>query len=151
MILIQPNVTLLKQGYTLDDIKKHIEICARTCYKSVGTETSYQSFIDKLISSGHLAMLEHGTVYLKRRVEHISKPTMAYRYKANPYSRVNSDEVGTKYITTNLRVIVENGWKEDLKYLSFPERWHDKRITLRIITDIGLGRELCRHKILCVA
>ena len=68
MKLINSKVEILEPtGYTIDDIYKQIEIAGRTCYKSEDkiTPTSAKEFVDRMIKSGHGAMLEHGTVYLK--------------------------------------------------------------------------------------
>ena len=49
-----------------EDLYKQIELAGRTCYKSEDkiTEDSAKAFVDRMIKSGHTAMLEHGTVYL---------------------------------------------------------------------------------------
>lgn len=48
-------------------ICRFIEMCARNCYKSEGniTEDSYKAMIEKLIQSGHTAMLEHFNITVK--------------------------------------------------------------------------------------
>ena len=66
MKIINPSFTILEQGAGLDGMYKHIEIAGRTCYKSEDkiTEGSAQKFVERMVNSGHGAMLEHGTVYL---------------------------------------------------------------------------------------
>ena len=67
MRLIKPRVEIIKQEeYDLNHIFKFIELAGRTCYKSEDriTEDSAKEFVDRMIKSGHGAMLEHGTVYL---------------------------------------------------------------------------------------
>ena len=66
MKLISPSVQLLEQGPGLKGIYKQLELAGRTCYKSEDkiTEDSAKGFVDRMIKSGHGAMLEHGTVYL---------------------------------------------------------------------------------------
>ena len=67
MRLIKPSVEIIKQEeYDLNHIFKFIELAGRTCYKSEDkiTEDSAKEFVDRMIKSGHGAMLEHGTVYL---------------------------------------------------------------------------------------
>ena len=51
----------------INSVYRQIEIAGRTCYKSEDkiTETSAKEFVDRMVKSGHGAMLEHGTVYLK--------------------------------------------------------------------------------------
>lgn len=89
MKLIKPNVVILEQQPGLDGIYKQIELAGRNCYKSEDkiTEDSAKAFVDRMIASGHGAMLEHGTVYLA-----IPKTTYAPEaintYLHNPYSRV---------------------------------------------------------------
>ena len=67
MKLIKPSFEILEQGFSLDDIYKHIELCGRTCYKSNDkiTKDSAKPFVNGMINSKHFAMLEHGTIYLK--------------------------------------------------------------------------------------
>ena len=66
MKLIKPSAELLIQEPELEGIYKQIELAGRTCYKSTDkiTEDSAKPFVDRMIKSNHLAMLEHGTVYL---------------------------------------------------------------------------------------
>jgi thymidylate synthase (FAD) len=49
-------------------------------------------------------------------------------------------------VTTNLRVLQENGWLDDLKYLCEPTEFHEKRLSVKVITDIGVTREFNRHR-----
>ena len=124
MRLIKPSVELLKQDYTLDGIYKQIELAGRTCYHSFDkiTSDSAKAFVDRMIKSGHVSVLEHGTVYLKLEnvfldhndccINPINR--LVNYYIKNPYSRVvitDNDDNGFKsnvYITTNYRVLVEN-------------------------------------------
>ena len=92
---------------------------------------------------GNCAMLEHGTVYLT--LEGIIKPFVGPsnfgKYLENPYSRVVFGEGTTFYITTNYRVLVENGWLNDLKYLCEPTEFHERRVTVRFTTDRGVSHK----------
>ena len=67
MKLIKPGFVIIKQEPGLDGLYKQIELAGRTCYKSEDKITidSAKGFVDRMIKSGHGAMLEHGTVYLK--------------------------------------------------------------------------------------
>jgi thymidylate synthase (FAD) len=71
MRLIKPYFTIIPQDPGLDGIFKQIELAGRTCYKSEDkiTPDSARAFVDKMIASGHGAMLEHGTVYLQARID----------------------------------------------------------------------------------
>lgn len=164
MKLIESSVEFLKQEDGLDGMKKHIESCGRTCYKSEGKikEGSAEKFVNAMINSHHGAMLEHGTVYLsvpydtKRdyqidgysiySADHVI-PRIGAQYAMNPYSKVvQNPSKQTHEITTNLRVLVENGWVDDLQYICEPTEYHEKRYTLRIVCDRGVTHELVRHR-----
>ena len=155
MRLIKPSFEILEQQPGIDGIYKMIELAGRTCYRSEDkiTENSAKGFVDRMVKSGHGAMLEHGTVYLKIPIY----AATSYRideYKDNPYSKtqINMDGESCYYITTNMRVLVEHNWLNDLKYLCEPTEHHEKRITVRFVCDRGVSHEFVRHKIiLCVA
>lgn len=160
MKLIKQSFEILDQQCGLEGIYKQIELAGRTCYKSEDkiTEDSAKEFVDRMIKSGHGAMLEHGTVYLAIPISEW-RCTDDYRdsYISNPYSNVNDSLVdwenneGTVYITTNLRVLVENGWLYDLQYICEPTEYHEKRITVKFITDQGILREFTRHRVFSFA
>ena len=160
MRLIKPSFEILDQQCGLEGIYKQIEIAGRTCYKSEDkiTDDSAKEFVDRMIKSGHGAMLEHGTVYLAIPISEWGC-TDDYRdsYISNPYSNVNDSLVdwenneGTVYITTNFRVLVENGWLDDLQYICEPTEYHEKRITVKFITDQGILREFTRHRVFSFA
>lgn len=157
MILIKPSVELLKQDYTLDGIYKQIELAGRTCYKSYDkiTEDSAKSFVDRMIKSGHGAMLEHGTVYLQYETVGSAINPLT-KYYLNKYSKVKAKEGAIKetmklFVTTNLRVLVENNWFKDLKYICEPTEYHEKRITVRFVCDRGVSHEFVRHRVFSFA
>lgn len=149
MNIITPLVQIINQNYDLDSIYKHIELCGRTCYRSQNkiTEDSAKRFVDNLIKSGHGSVLEHGTIYLTIPIT----PETSYRidmYNINKYSKAKIDINKYVYhITTNLRVLVENDWLDDLKYLCEPTEHHERRITVKFITGIDISRELNRHRV----
>lgn len=64
--------------------------------------------------------------------------------------KINTDN-NYAYITLNYRHLVENDWVDDLKYLCKPTEHHEKRISVRLYTDIGITRELNRHRVNSVA
>ena len=160
MKLINQSFEILEQEPGLQGIYKQIELAGRTCYKSLDkiTETSAEGFVNRMITSKHYAMLEHGTVYLK-----IRKGTYAYSHYVvvcepdddfmsssrelsyRPYTKVNIQD-DYIYVTTNYRVLVENGWLDDLKYLCEPTEFHEKRVTVRFTTSNGIMREFTRHR-----
>lgn len=154
MKLINSKVEILEPtGYTIDDIYKQIEIAGRTCYKSEDkiTPTSAKEFVDRMIKSGHGAMLEHGTVYLTIPTQNFNSE----KYKRNHYSAVNIVSVdginGRTFVTTNYRVLVENEWLDDLKYICEPTVFHEKRISVRWTCDRGVSHEFVRHRVFSFA
>jgi thymidylate synthase (FAD) len=138
-----------------------MELCARTCYKSEDkiTEDSARKFIDNVIvARGHTAMLEHGTVYLKipygimYDTGYFSNEAIATKYIDNPYSIVQNSQIYDYWcVTSNYRVLLQNGWLEDLQYLCEPTEYHVRRITVRFICDMGVAREFCRHRVFSFA
>lgn len=165
MKLIKPSYEILEQSPGLKGIYKAIEVAGRTCYKSLDkiTDDSAEGFVNRMIASKHYAMLEHGTVYLK-----IRKGTYAYSHYVvvcepdddfmsssrelsyRPYTKVNIQD-DYIYVTTNYRVLVENGWLDDLKYLCEPTEHHEKRVTVRFTTSNGIMREFTRHRVMSFA
>ena len=158
MKLIKPSYQILDQPTGLEGIYQQIEMAGRTCYRSQRPKgQTAKDFVDRMIKSQHYAMLEHGTVYLKIKSTIITNELLRTEdfkaiseYKRNPYSKV-VDTGGYAYITTNMRVLQENGWLNDLKYLCEPTEHHEKRVTVRFTTDRGVSHEFVRHKLLCVA
>lgn len=159
MRLIKPSFEILDQQCGLEGVYKQIEIAGRTCYKSEDkiTENSAKGFVERMIKSGHGAMLEHGTVYLAMPMETIL-PIEANdwgKYTKNPYSKgfkiceVNGQK--RVAVTTNLRVLVENGWLDDLKYICEPTEYHERRITVRFVCDRGVSHEFVRHRVFSFA
>lgn len=149
MRLIKPSYEILEQKPGIEGIYEMIELAGRTCYKSTRKEgTTAKDFVDRMIKSGHGAMLEHGTVYLTIRgvFKPFVGPSNFGKYLDNPYSKVVFGEGTTFYITTNYRVLVENGWLNDLQYLCEPTEFHEKRVTVRFTTSNGIMRELTRHR-----
>lgn len=139
----------------INSVYRQIEIAGRTCYKSEDkiTPDSAKKFVERMVKSGHGAMLEHGTVYLFLTM---SSRQQYFKYCSNPYSVANSTgeaEKGTwnGFVTTNYRVLVENGWLEDLEYICNPSKEHEKRITVRFVCDRGVSHEFVRHRVFSFA
>lgn len=156
----------------LENMYKHIERCGRTCYKSEDriTPDSSKKFVDGLIKSKHLSVLEHGAIYL----EYVFNPSKGEgkeflkRYTFNPYSKMKSKAleiedfdkpieeqvIGEKlkvtkavaYVTTNFRVLVENNWLDDLQYLCQPTECHELRHTVLLHSCIHVYKDLTRHR-----
>lgn len=132
-----------------DGIYKQIERVGRVCYKSEDHRTadSARPFVERMIKNRHLAMLEHGTVYLtyKDCGADIHGDAPWLRYKSNKFSKVNAS-AGNYYVTTNLRVLAENQWMADLDSLCEPTPLHELRVTVHFTTQIAITREFNRHR-----
>lgn len=158
MRLIKPSYSIIEQPPGLEGVYKMIEIAGRTCYKSENniTEDSAKAFVDRMIKSGHGAMLEHGTVYLDilwnvtSAAFSLQLKLKVLNYDNNKYSKV-VDVGNHSYITTNLRVLVENGWLDDLQYICEPTEHHVKRVSVRFICDRGVSHEFVRHRVMSFA
>lgn len=165
MRLIKPSFEIIEQKPGIDGLLQHIERCGRTCYKSEDkiTEDSAEKFVNMLVNRGHTAMVEHGTVYLHRLVDYSENYDLldtaeewGYRYMGNQYSNYHSidhvrDDVIDIYITTNYRVLLQNGWLDDLQYLCEPTEHHVKRVTVKFVCDRGVSHEFVRHRVFSFA
>ena len=160
MKIIHPSVEYWSQANTLDGIWKHAARCARVCYQSAHTkeDESAKDFLLRTIAkngfkkdkSNHMSVLEHATVYLVVNIQNPFYPHMCYKYKDNHYSKtcnlIINDTIEGICITTNLRVIIENDWLDDLKFITDDISNHVKRYTFSFITNLGVSRELNRHR-----
>ena len=154
MKLCKPLFEIWEQSAGLEGVYKQIERVGRVCYKSEDkiTEDSAKPFVDRMIKSGHGAMLEHGTVYLKITYKDTNFTTLCMFYGKNKYSVLNhSEDNKIYYITTNYRVLVENNHLSDLKYLCEPSEFHEKRITVHFVCDRGVSHEFVRHRVMSFA
>lgn len=152
MKLIESSVQIIEEK----DPYKMIELAGRTCYKSEDkiTENSAKEFVDRMIKLGHGAMLEHGTIYLKidKTEDGHLPPARLYWSDGNhkKYTKVRKHG-NSIYVTTNLRVIVENDRLDDLQYQVEPTEHHEKRITAKFICDRGVSHEFVRHRVFSFA
>lgn len=160
MKLIKPSFLIKEQEPGLLGIYRQIEYAGRICYKSSDkiTPTSAEEFVNRMIKSGHHAMLEFGTVYLiaknKEYIESHGYLNPLQKYEYNQYSKVKFDTKDDEEyycVTTNYRVLVENSWLDDLQYLCEPTEYHEKRICVRFTTDRGISHELVRHRVFSFA
>jgi thymidylate synthase (FAD) len=173
MKLIESKAEYIPQEEGLEGIYKSIELAGRTAYHSQDkiTSDSAKDFVDRMIKSKHGAALEHGTVYLSFKLATYNRlgREVISKYVKNKYSKVvyvsNSayhrgpsyklfdvmqDDIRgdrTYYISTNLRVLVENGWLDDLQYLCSPSEFHEKRYTMRFTCSRAIANELVRHRV----
>lgn len=174
MRLIRPSYEIIEQGPGLQGIYDIIERCGKTSYKSEakGGEDA-KRFVEARTKDRHGAVLEFGTVYLtfnpgdpktslrgagddetksymeshEENIEYFEWSKVINFYRRNKYSKVTLGD-GKWYVTTNYRVLVENNRLDDLKYLCEPTEYHEKRYAVKFITDIGVGREFLRHRVM---
>lgn len=146
MKLINQSAEICKtHGYTLQDIYKDIERAARVSYKSEDkiTEDSAEKIVKRLINMKHYSPLEFGTVYLKMPMAQLHFTCI--KYEKNQFSKTIMSD-GYFYVTTNYRVIIENGWENDLQYMCKPTKHHQRRTTIKFITNRAMTHELVRHR-----
>ena len=145
---------------------EHAAQCARVCYQSAHTkeDESAKDFLLRTIAkngfkkdkSSHMSVLEHATVYLIITNNNFGFKSKKYKYLNNIYSKVvhtiygytvdGEDAFEEMLITTNLRVLVENDWLDDLRFIADDITKHKKRYTFSFITNLGVSRELNRHR-----
>lgn len=156
MKLIHQSCIPLVQESGLDGVYKQIELAGRTCYKSTDkiTAESAKPFVERMIKSNHTAMLEHGTVYLlfSNSSENFEdRIAGSSHYLNNRFSKCHTDEKSNLYVTTNLRVISENNWWDDLQFICEPTEYHEKRYTLCCTTALHCYKDLTRHRTMSFA
>lgn len=155
MRLVKQSFEIWEQESGVIGVFKQIERAARLSYKSEEniTDDSATEFVSRMVNMGHWATLEHGTVYLVVPQDNPNYHHLLSKYKSNPYSvcnysiAFNGAPVGNLYITSNYRVLLENKWLEDLKYICGPLDTHSRRVTVRLICDRGISHEAVRHRV----
>jgi Thymidylate synthase complementing protein len=111
MIFVKPNVeNITPFHYDYDSVVEFIAACARVCYdsKKEPTVKNNNRLFEQLIERKHMTPLEHGTVYLTIKTGFFDRNDYLIEFfDKNEYSRVNFHK-RKAYITTNMRVIIEN-------------------------------------------
>lgn len=125
-------------GYSKINVKNRFErILAQNAYGDVD------------LTSLHLSCCEHATVHLKFP-NFMPRATAMWAavYRDNKYSRTSNHD-GYLYVTTNLRVIIENYAIDTLEFIDTTPNcpYYIPRNTICFITDIGASRELNRHRV----
>lgn len=175
MKIVEPTVEYWQQGAGIEGVWNQIARATRVCYQSKPREgESSEDFVKRIIlkpaliegdlddlehckfdfDKMHGAMLEHGTIYLtlKKDSVYTSEYKIINNLLFNSYSKYHFNGVnGLYYVTTNMRVILENNLIYTLRYISTPTDKHYKRYTFSVITDIGVTREFNRHRKFSVA
>lgn len=155
---------LIKQGFNVVNqedfsekgIYKHIELCTRVSYKSEDkiTESSAEKFVLRLITLGHYAPLEFGTIHLKVPMNVFNTLCLdllekdIYNYMWFDYNR-NPD--GYYYISLNFRyylnILGELNYIQDfVDYTNKDNDKYPKRITIKFITSRVIAQEITRHR-----
>lgn len=158
MKLIEPSCEYWEQR----DVVTHIARCARVCYANEKNENSYEkdeALVKRLIESGHVSMLRHGTLYyivpleIFKEIDNINGQAIKYfidLYITSPYIYKVYDAKYI-YISTNKQFIKENPCGALKYYAVTPERFFEyevtkpiRRFTFYLTTSIGVTRELNR-------
>lgn len=152
-----------QEGYDLQSIYKHVARCARVCYQSKqkdNNESCYDFLVRTLfrgiepkdintkdLAKYHLSVCEHGIVHLKYPLFMPRAAAQSTKFIYNHYSRTKEHE-GYIYITTNMRVLIENHWMDELEFIDTNINcpYYTSAFTISLITDIGCSRELNRHR-----
>lgn len=125
-------------GYSKINVKDRFErILAQNSYGDVD------------LTSLHLSCCEHATVHLKfPTFIPIAAAMWENVYSHNKYSK-SKNHNGYIYVTTNLRVIIENYAVDTLDFIDETPNcpYYIPRPTVCFITDIGASRELNRHRV----
>ena len=157
MKLIKQDFNIVnQQGFSIKDIKKHIEYCARISYKSQDkiTDDSYEKFVNMLEKRDHARPLEFGTVHLKmpwKTFNNFAGFCVSKGFWDSCWIKYNIDresEDKMVYITTNYRyylaLLHEAPWLS--KYLdSNDSKFYPKRYTVHFIISRGIMDEFRTH------
>lgn len=153
MKLIKQSFQFVDQkGFTLRDIYKHIEYCARISYKSQEkiTDTSYKKFVIMLKSRGHDRPLEFGTVHLEIDMcpRDIIIDTLTNRGMLNQLWWKETYKNGKVYVTTNYRyyLAIKKVYPNIDKYFTEEDnKYYPKRYTAHMVLDRGVMDEFRTH------
>ena len=153
MKLIRQDFNIVNQkGFSIKDIKKHIEYCARISYKSQDriTDDSYEKFVNMLEKRDHARPLEFGTVHLQMYISdfHKLRDTLCINNMWNDQWIKYHYTGNITYVTTNYRYyldiakclpnVKEYFTEEDNEY-------YPKRYTVHMILDRGVMDEFRTH------
>jgi thymidylate synthase (FAD) len=104
MKIVEPYAKIISLGgyATGIDLLRHIELCARTCYRSEGaqTEDSYKRLLPSLLASGHMSVFEHGSITVEflvsRGVSHelVRHRLCAFSQESQRYCSYDKDKFG---------------------------------------------------------
>ena len=153
MKLIRQDFNIVNQkGFSIKDIKKHIEYCARISYKSQDriTDDSYEKFVNMLEKRDHTRPLEFGTVHLKM----ILPDFEGFIHSLLTIGMLNNIWIkhaytgDIVYITTNYRYYLDiiKYFPNVKKYFTEEDNeYYPKRYTVHFITSRGIMDEFRTH------
>ena len=153
MKLIRQDFNIVNQkGFSIKDIKKHIEYCARISYKSQDriTDDSYEKFVDMLEKRDHTRPLEFGTVHLQMYISdfHKLRDTLCINNMWND-QWIKYHYVGKlAYVTTNYRyylAIIKVFPSAENDFDPQDDELYPKRYTVHFITSRGIMDEFRTH------
>ena len=142
---VQPWVKEIPQPSTLEEAFRLGELAGRISHRSEGkmTEDSWRNFIQKMEKLQHLSVLEFVPMYLT-----VPFNVDTNELEDNEYTMTLYTNEG-KLITTNYRVLVENGWTDMVKYWKVTPQ-HYLRHMVHVQTSIEITREWNRHRKLSI-
>lgn len=142
MKIVEPKVEIITEQNPL----KRIELACRTCYKSEYriTETSAMPFVQRLIARKHMTPLEHARIQVpfeEMEILNCENPVFPYGFEDRTLMGFDKDAW-----SINLRDYLAIGG--DIQRVAdgeFPMA--DDYMTARFTCDIGMSRELLRHRV----
>lgn len=142
---VQPWVKEIPQPTTLEEAFRLGELAGRISHRSEGkiTPDSWRNFIKKMEKLNHLSVLEFVPMYLTVPFNVNTKELEDNEYTMTLYTNEG------KLITTNYRVLVENGWTDMVKYWGVTPH-HYLRHMFHVQTSIEITREWNRHRKLSI-
>lgn len=142
---VQPWVKEIPQPTTLEEAFRLGELAGRISHRSEGkiAPDSWRNFIKKMEKLNHLSVLEFVPMYLTVPFNVNTKELEDNEYTMTLY--INEG----KLITTNYRVLVENGWTDMVKYWKVTPH-HYLRPMFHVQTSIEITREWNRHRKLSI-
>ena len=153
MKLIRQDFNIVNQkGFSIKDIKKHIEYCARISYKSQDriTDDSYEKFVNMLEKRDHTRPLEFGTVHLKMILpdfEGFIHSLLTIGMLNNIWIK-HAYKGDIVYITTNYRYYLDiiKYFPNVKEYFTEEDNeYYPKRYTVHFITSRGIMDEFRTH------
>lgn len=153
MKLIRQDFNIVNQkGFSIKDIKEHIEYCARISYKSQDriTDDSYEKFVDMLEKRDHARPLEFGTVHLKMILpdfEGFIHSLLTIGMLNNIWIK-HAHKGDVIYITTNYRYYLDivKYFPNVKEYFTEEDNeYYPKRYTVHFITSRGIMDEFRTH------